>query len=135
MKMYFFFTLLSNVMANLDLPSQIQQYIDSIRACAVQYSCKDDFVPNQCLPLRFSYGRKESRRCIKSSEQCYPGSACARRPLQLKIHDFRAILAKFNMAPLATKSMHKKRHQLYYPEFADSIDIGICQGSCRWNSG
>ena len=128
---YSIFALISVIKANLDMHDQLQHYFDSIRACSVQYTCKDDFVPDQCLPVKFSYRRAQSQRCVKSTNQCRPGSACARRALQMKIHDFRAILAKFNVAPLATKSMHKKRHQLYYPEFAEHIDIGICQGSCR----
>ena len=112
------------------ITEEIQAEFDAIRECSLQFSCSDDFVPEQCLPhkARFAY---RSNRCVrKKSDQCKLGQACARRSLKLKFSDFRQILSEFGFAPLANKSNEKKRHEFFHPSIEKDIDLGICLGSC-----
>ena len=127
---FIFMFLAATISATAHINEQIQDHFDAIRACSVNYHCTDDSVPDQCLygKSRFPLG---SRNCVKRSQAKCQGSSCSRKALNLKVSDFEAILAKFNVALLANKSLEKKRHELYYPGHRGTIDIGLCAGSCR----
>lgn len=108
--------------------ADIQAEFDAIRECSIQYTCLDDFVPDECLPRRrFLY---RSTRCTISKDQCLKGEACSRRSLKMKMSDFRQILGEFGLAPLANKSSDKKRHNFYHPAVEEAVDLGVCLGSC-----
>ena len=124
------FTTLAILCTVLAITEEIQAEFDAIRECSLQFSCSDDFVPEQCLPnRRFAY---RSARCVRvrKSDQCKLGQACARRSLKLKFTDFRQILSEFGFAPLANKSNEKKRHEFFHPSIEKDIDLGVCLGSC-----
>lgn len=119
---------LTALAATAHVNDQIQDHFDAIRACSVNYHCTDDYVPDQCLPGKLRY--RSSGACVKRNQaQCH-GSSCSRKALIMKKSDFEAILAKFNVALLANKSVEKKRHELFIPGHGGIIDIGLCAGSC-----